>query len=112
VGLTLKEKEQETTLLSVRGLTRSQILKALTAEVMVMVLFSLILGVATGFIQLFGNISNTSQSTQELVRPRMVFTPLSILAMTGIVLIVVIAALIPVVMTSRVTEERINSIRE
>ncbi len=112
VGLTLKEKEQETTLLSVRGLTRGQILKALTAEVMVMVLFSLILGVATGFIQLFGNISNTSQSTQELVRPRMVFTPLSILAMTGIVLIVVIAALIPVVMTSRVTEERINSIRE
>lgn len=112
VGLTLKEKEQETTLLSVRGLSRGEILKALTAEVMVMVLFSLILGVATGFIQLFGNIANTSQSTQELVRPRMVFTPLSILAMTGIVLIVVIAALIPVLMTSRVTEERINSIRE
>jgi len=112
VGLTLKEKEQETTLLSVRGLTRGQILKALTAEVMVMVLFSLILGVATGFIQLFGNIANTSQSTQELVRPRMVFSPLSILAMTGIVMLVVLAALIPIIMTSRVTEERVNAIRE
>ena len=112
VGLTLKEKEQETTLLSVRGLTRGQILKALTAEVMVMILFSLILGVATGFIWLFGNISNASQATQELVRPTMVFTPLSIVAMTGIVLMVVLAALIPVLMTSRVTEERINAIRE
>jgi type II secretory pathway component PulF len=42
----------------------------------------------------------------------MVFSPLSILAMTGIVMLVVLAALIPIIMTSRVTEERVNAIRE
>ena len=112
VSLTLKEKEYETTLLGVRGLTRGQILKALIAEVMVMVLFALLLGVGTGFIQLFGDIANTSQAGQQLVRPRMVFSLLSVTGMSAIVLCVVLAALIPVLWTSRFTEQKVNVLRE
>ena len=66
VGLTLQEKEYETTLLRVRGFTRSQVLKVLLAEIMVMILFSLILGVGTGFIQLFGDLANQSQNLSNL----------------------------------------------
>ena len=112
VGLTLKEKEYEVTLLGVRGFERGQILKVLFGEVMIMVLFSLILGFGTGLVQLFGDISNTSQNTTSLVRPRIVFSPLSILSVVGVVGAVIIAALVPVLLASRLTEEKISVLRE
>jgi putative ABC transport system permease protein len=112
VGLTLKEKEYETTLLGVRGFTRGQTLKVLAGEVMVMVLFSLLLGLLTGFIQLFGDIANVSENTQILVRPQIVLSPLAILGMAAIAIAVVISALIPVLMTSRFTEDKVDILRE
>ncbi len=112
VGLTLKEKEYETTLLGVRGFTREQTLKVLAGEVLVMVLFSLLLGLLTGFIQLFGDIANVSENTQILVRPRIVLSPLAVLGMAGIAIAVLISALIPVLMTSRFTEDKVDILRE
>jgi hypothetical protein len=112
VGLTLKEKEYETTLLGVRGFTRGQTLKVLAGEVLVMVLFSLMLGLLTGFIQLFGDIANVSESTQILVRPQIVLSPLAILGMAGISIAVLISALVPVLMTSRFTEDKVDVLRE
>ena len=112
VGLTLKEKEYETTLLGVRGFTRGQTLKVLAGEVLVMVLFSLMLGLLTGFIQLFGDIANVSESTQILVRPQIVLSPLAILGMAAIAIAVLISALIPVLMTSRFTEDKVDVLRE
>ncbi len=112
VGLTLKEKEYETTLLGVRGFTRGQTFKVLAGEVLVMVLFSLMLGLLTGFIQLFGDIANVSESTQILVRPQIVLSPLAILGMAGISIAVLISALIPVLMTSRFTEDKVDVLRE
>ncbi len=112
VGLTLKEKEYETTLLGVRGFTRGQILKVLAGEVLVMVLFSLLLGLFTGFIQLFGDIANVSENTQILVRPYIVLSPLAILGMAAIAIAILISALIPVLMTSRFTEDKVDVLRE
>ena len=112
VGLTLKEKEYETTLLGVRGFTRGQTLKVLAGEVLVMVLFSLLLGVLTGFIQLFGDIANVSENTQILVRPQIVLSPLAILGMAAIAIAVLISALTPVLMTSRFTEDKVDVLRE
>jgi ABC-type antimicrobial peptide transport system permease subunit len=112
VGLTLKEKEYETTLLGVRGFTREQTLKVLAGEVLVMVLFSLLLGLLTGFIQLFGDIANVSENTQILVRPQIVLSPLAIFGMAAIAIAVLISALIPVLMTSRFTEDKVDVLRE
>jgi hypothetical protein len=112
VGLTLKEKEYETTLLGVRGFTRGQVIKVLVGEVMVMVLFALILGSLTGFIQLFGDISNTSESLQTLVRPQIVLTLPSILGMLGIVMCIVVSSLVPLLLTTRFTEEKVDILRE
>ncbi len=112
VGLTLKEKEYETTLLGVRGFTRGQTLKVLAGEVLVMILFSLMLGLLTGFIQLFGDIANVSENTQILVRPQIVLSPLAILSMAAIAIVVLISALIPVLLTSRFTEDKVDVLRE
>ncbi|MFQ5832864.1 MAG: FtsX-like permease family protein [Candidatus Thorarchaeota archaeon] len=112
VGLTLKEKEYETTLLRVRGFTRGQVLKVLLAEIMVMVVFSLILGVGTGFIQLFGDLANQSQNLQQLVRPQVVLSGPALIGMISMVVAVVGAAVIPIVMASRFTEEKVDVLRE
>jgi len=112
VSLTLKEKEYETALLSVRGFTNSQVLKVLVAEIMVMTLFSLVLGIGTGFIWLFGDTSNQSQNVQALVRPQMVFDPLTIGLMCLIVLAIVVSAILPILRTSRFDEKKIHVLRE
>lgn len=112
VGLTLKEKEYETTLLRVRGFTRGQVLKVLLAEIMVMVVFSLILGVGTGFIQLFGDLANQSQNLQQLVRPQVVLSGPALIGMISMVVAVLGAAVIPIVMASRFTEEKVDVLRE
>jgi ABC-type lipoprotein release transport system permease subunit len=112
VGLTLKEKEYETTLLRVRGFSRGQVLKVLVAEIMVMVLFSLILGVGTGFIQLFGDLSNQSQNLQALVRPMVVLSVPAVIGMMTMVLAVIAAAVIPIVFASRFTEGKVDVLRE
>ncbi|MFX1416599.1 MAG: FtsX-like permease family protein, partial [Promethearchaeota archaeon] len=112
VGLTLREKEYETTLLRVRGFTRGQVLKVLVAEIMVMILFSLILGVGTGFIQLFGDLANQSQNLQQLVRPVVVLSVPAVFGMITMVAAVLVAALIPIVITSRFTESKVDVLRE
>jgi ABC-type lipoprotein release transport system permease subunit len=112
VGLTLKEKEYETTLLRVRGFTREQVLKVLLAEIMVMILFSLILGVGTGFIQLFGDLSNQSQNLQALVRPIVVLSAPAIFGMVSMVLAVFAAAIVPIVWASRFSEGKVDVLRE
>ncbi|MFW9803632.1 MAG: FtsX-like permease family protein [Candidatus Thorarchaeota archaeon] len=112
VGLTLREKEYETTLLRVRGFTRGQVLKVLIAEIMVMIMFSLILGVGTGLIQLFGDLSNQSQNLQALVRPVVILSGPALLGMIGMVAAVLAAALIPIGLTSRFTEGKVDILRE
>jgi hypothetical protein len=112
VGLTLKEKEYETTLLRVRGFTRGQVLKVLVAEIMVMILFSLILGVGTGFIQLFGDLANQSQNLQQLVRPNVVLSVPAVIGMVGMVVAVLVAAVVPIILASRFTEAKVDVLRE
>ncbi|NHJ14830.1 MAG: ABC transporter permease [Candidatus Thorarchaeota archaeon] len=112
VSLTLQEKEYETTLLRVRGFTRKQVLKVLVAEIMVMIMFSLILGVGTGFIQLFGDLSNQSQNLQALVRPRVVLSAPAVFGMIGMVVAVIAAAFLPIIWASRFTEAKVDVLRE
>ncbi|MDF1538497.1 MAG: ABC transporter permease [Candidatus Thorarchaeota archaeon] len=112
VSLTLKEKEYETALLSVRGFTNSQVLKVLVAEIMVMTLFSLILGIGTGFIWLFGDTANQSQNAQALVRPQIVLDPITLALMGLIILAIVVSAILPILRAARFNENKINVLRE
>lgn len=112
IGLTLKEKEYETVLLGVRGFTRRQTFKVLFGEIMVVVLFAIILGTFTGFVQLYGSNATMNQSLQSLVAPRIIITPIAVLSMLSIVLVIFMAALIPVINATRLTEEKIDIVRE
>jgi hypothetical protein len=79
---------------------------------MVMILFSLILGVGTGFIELFGDLSNQSQNLQALVRPQVILSAPAIIGMMSMVLAVLAAAVVPIVWASKFTEGKVDVLRE
>ncbi|MFO7837559.1 MAG: FtsX-like permease family protein [Candidatus Thorarchaeota archaeon] len=109
--LTLREKESEIALLTVRGFSKWQLFKTLFAEVMVMVGFSLLLGSAVGVIQIFGNTNLQSQNISGLIQPRVVLGGLAGLYMILIVLAVILAAALPVYWESRKPEAKVDVLR-
>lgn len=109
--LTLREKDAETALFTVRGFTKWQLFKTLFAEMMIMVAFALVLGVGVGLIQIFGSMSQTNAGLTGLIRARIILDGLaawSIVAMVGIVLI---AAIIPIWWASRRPERKVDLLR-
>jgi ABC-type antimicrobial peptide transport system permease subunit len=110
--LTLREKEAEIALFSVRGFTKWQLFKTLFAEMMVMVFFSLLLGYVVGIIQIFGNVSLVNSSATGLIRARVVLAGMSGYWMLAIIGVVVLAAAIPVYMTSRRPEAKVEVLRK
>ncbi|TFG13880.1 ABC transporter permease [Candidatus Thorarchaeota archaeon] len=110
--LTLKEKEVEIALISVRGFSRWQLFKTLLAEMLVMVVFSLLLGLFVGFVQIFGNISLLNQNATDLILSRFVLGGISGITMLTIVGVVLIAASIPVWWASRKPENNVDVLRK
>ncbi|TFG28670.1 ABC transporter permease [Candidatus Thorarchaeota archaeon] len=111
VILTLQEKDAEIALLSVRGFGKWQVFKTLLAEVMVTVLFSLILGLGVGYIENIGQISSLNQNATGLVRYRMALggaASFTILILLGVVLL---ATILPVWLSSRRPESKVDLLR-
>jgi ABC-type antimicrobial peptide transport system permease subunit len=111
--LTLKEKDAEIALLTVRGFTKGQLAKTLFAEMMVMVFFSLLLGTFVGFIQIFGNVSllNSSTGIPTLIRYRVVLGGMAGVTMLIVSGVVILAAAIPVWWASRRPERKVDVLR-
>ncbi len=109
--LTLREKQAETALLTVRGFSKWQLFRTLFAEVMVMVGFSLLLGTGIGLIQIFGNTNLQSQQYTGLIRPRVVLGGLPGLNMILVVIAVILAAALPVYWESRKPERKVDVLR-
>ncbi|MFX1369472.1 MAG: ABC transporter permease [Promethearchaeota archaeon] len=110
--LTLREKEAEIALFSVRGFTKWQLFKTLFAEMMVMVFFSLLLGYVVGIIQIFGNVSLINSSATGLIRSRVILAGMAGYWMLAIIGVVVLSAAIPVYMTSRRPEAKVEVLRK
>jgi hypothetical protein len=110
--LTLKEKEVEIALISVRGFSRWQLFKTLLAEMLVMVVFSLLLGLFVGFVQIFGNISLLNQNATDLILSRLVLGGMSGTTMLAIVGVVLGAASIPVWWASQKPENNVDVLRK
>ena len=111
--LTLKEKDAEIALLTVRGFTKGQLFKTLFAEMMVMVFFSLLLGFFVGIIQIFGNVSllNSGTGIPTLIRYRVIFAGMPGATMLLVAGVVVLAAAIPVWWASRRPESKVDVLR-
>jgi ABC-type lipoprotein release transport system permease subunit len=111
VILTLQEKDAEIALLSVRGFSKWQLFKTLLAEVMVTVLFALLLGVVVGYIENVGQVASLNQSATGLIRYRMVIGGEALNTNLVLVIVVLLAAIIPVWLASRRPESKIGILR-
>ncbi|MBD3405154.1 MAG: FtsX-like permease family protein [Candidatus Lokiarchaeota archaeon] len=111
VILTLREKDAEIALLTVRGFSKSQLFKTLLAEILIMVVFSLLLGSVVGLIQTFGQISNVNQNMSGLIRQRIIILGMPGFMMLGIIGVVLFAAALPVYFASRRPESKVDILR-
>ncbi|MFW9908626.1 MAG: ABC transporter permease [Candidatus Thorarchaeota archaeon] len=109
--LSLREKESEIALITVRGFTKWQLFKTLMAEMLVLVAFSLILGTFVGLVQNFGNVSQLNDSLTGLIRYNIVLGGMSGFTMLGIVGVVLLAAALPVWWASRRPESKVDVLR-
>jgi len=111
VLLTLREKDAEIALLSVRGFSKWQLFKTLLAEVMVTVLFSLMLGVLVGFAQNLGQAAQLNQNATGLIRYQVTLGGAAFNTNLILVGVVFLAAMIPVWWASRRAESKVDVLR-
>jgi ABC-type antimicrobial peptide transport system permease subunit len=109
--LSLKEKDAEIALITVRGFTKWQLFKTLMAEMLVMVIFSLLLGTVVGLIQVFGNVSQLNEGATGLIQSRVVLGGMTAITMLGIIGVVLLGAAIPVMLASRRPEAKVDVLR-
>ncbi len=111
VILTLREKDSEIALLSVRGFSKWQLFKTLLAEILVTVVFALLLGIFVGYVQNLGQVSQLNEGLSGLIRYRITLggeAGMMIMLLLGVVLL---AAIILVWWSSRRPESKVDLLR-
>ena len=111
VVLTLREKDAEIVLLSVRGFSKWQLFKTLLAEVMVTVVFALILGGLVGFAQNLGQAAQQNTNATGLIRYRVTLGGAALTTNLILFGVILLAAIIPVWWASRRPESKIDILR-
>ncbi len=111
VFLTLKEKDVEIALLSVRGFNKWQLFKTLLAEVMVTILFALLLGIFVGVVENLGQVSQLNQNASGLIRYQVTLGGAAFYTNLILVGVVLLAAIIPVWLASRRPESKVDLLR-
>ncbi len=102
-----KEREKETTMLAVRGLSYRRLMGLLVAEVLPLVLFALILATAVGLITVRGDaLASTSQTFfidyYQLLAPRRVVFPLWSMETLALVIgLLFLGVLVPALASAR-----------
>jgi ABC-type lipoprotein release transport system permease subunit len=72
--VSLRERQREATIMSVRGLSYRQLVWMFLTENIAVITFSVILGVSVGLIIVYGNITSTYSIYPEIVQRRMVIS--------------------------------------
>ncbi|MFX1579610.1 MAG: FtsX-like permease family protein, partial [Promethearchaeota archaeon] len=111
VILTLREKDAEIVLLSVRGFSKWQLFKTLLAEVMVTIVFALILGGVVGFAQNLGQAAQQNTNATGLIRYRVTLGGAAFTTNVILIGVILLAAIIPVWWASRRPESKIDVLR-
>ncbi|MFX1605023.1 MAG: ABC transporter permease, partial [Promethearchaeota archaeon] len=111
VILTLREKDVEIVLLSVRGFGKWQLFKTLLAEVMVTVVFALFLGGLVGVAQNLGQAAQQNQNATGLIRYRVALGGAAFTTNMILIGVILLAAIIPVWWASRRPESKIDVLR-
>ncbi|MBY8998510.1 MAG: FtsX-like permease family protein [Candidatus Thorarchaeota archaeon] len=111
VILTLKEKDSEIALLSVRGFGKWQLFKTLLAEVMVTIIFALLLGIFVGYVENLGQVSQLNGGASGLIRYQLILGGAAFNTNLILLGVVLLAAIMPVWWASRRPESKVDLLR-
>jgi putative ABC transport system permease protein len=99
--VSMRERNREATLMSVKGLSYRQLVWMFLTENIAVVVFSVVLGVIVGLIAGYGNIISSSGVISELVERHLVFTYDSFVAVASCIALIFASTLVPIMVMSR-----------
>ena len=99
--VSLKERQREASIMSVRGLSFKQLTIMLLTENLAVVTFAVLLGALAGLIIVYGNAASFSSTASSLVSKRVVFPPDALLTIFGSFGLVFASTIIPVLFMVR-----------
>ncbi len=95
-AVSMKERNREATIMSVRGLSYKQLVIMFLTENLALAVFSIFLGFIVGLIVVYGNISATNASIPTLVQRHLVFSVDSVLILVSCVTLIFISTILPI----------------
>jgi ABC-type antimicrobial peptide transport system permease subunit len=99
--ISMKERDREATIMSVRGLSYKQLVTMFLTENMALVTFATALGLLVGLIVTNGNISSTNSYATSLVQHRLVFPLDNALLLFSCILFIFLMTVVPILIMSR-----------
>jgi len=99
--VSLKERQREASIMSVRGLSFKQLAVVLLTENLAVVTFAVLLGAIAGLIIVYGNVASFSSTAPSLVMKRMVFPTDALILILASFAFVFASTIIPVIFMSR-----------
>ena len=99
--ISLKERQREASIMSVRGLSFKQLVLVLLTENLAVVLFAILLGASAGLIIAYGYVASFNATSGSLVSKHMVLPTDAVLTILTYIGLVFASAIIPVVIMSK-----------
>jgi ABC-type antimicrobial peptide transport system permease subunit len=99
--VSMRERNREATLMSVKGLSYRQLVWMFLAENIAVVTFAVVLGVVVGLIAGYGTVASSSGVISELVQRRFVFTYDSLISVVAFVSLIYASTILPIIVMSR-----------
>ena len=99
--ISMKERNREATLMSVKGLSYKQLVWMFLTENLAVVTFSIVLGLSVGLIAGYGSVVSSNAVISELVKRRLVFTTDSMVTVVSYVSLIFASTILPIIVMSR-----------
>ncbi len=99
--ISMKERDREATIMSVRGLSYKQLITMFLTENVALVTFATILGLLVGFVVTNGNIASTNSYATSLVQHRLVFPLDSALLLFSCISFIFLMTIVPILVMSK-----------
>ena len=99
--VSMRERNREATLMSVKGLSYKQLVWMFLAENIAVVTFAVVLGVIIGLIAGYGTVASSSGVISQLVQRRFAFTYDSLISVVAFVSLIYASTILPIIVMSR-----------
>lgn len=99
--VSLRERQREASMMSVRGLSFKQLIIMLLTENLAVVTFAVLLGSIAGLIIVYGNVASANSTAISLVTKRLVFPIDTLLTIFAYIGLVFASSILPVIIMSR-----------